>query len=612
MTTPSLPAQHATGDTGHTADHNALVTAIGLLQDVAPVVYNVKARAFGAIGNGTADDTAPINAALSYAAQNGGGTVLFPPGHYKTTAPLVYSGSYPLLIQGSGTSGHTSAQAAGSTTIHMTFSPGSAISVSSSPFVRIQDLDIAVDGTSSGPLVAGYNGIYASGSGSVWVERCQIYKRLGNYSVTTAIQMAGSNGSVIRDCNILGEQQGIWMNGGAGCTVEDTFITTTVGAGYGAVRMDGIVGTIQLSNVVTFRGDWGFYGGGSGNEPVFVYINNCQVNNPRKGGIYMQAGSQVWVDYAWISMAATPAGNLTHGVYLDAGFEGWFYMLNSVIQSPSGYGAYLGAGKGFVFSATSFGGCGNSASNTYDDVHVAAAASNVTIDSCHLDVDRFNTINGARSAVYVESGAGDVQVTGCMGAGTAYRTAPVIDLAGTLVRGNCIGLGVPDSQTSVTPYPLTAATSTALSPAFPVYPYDAQPGTVYRLSAEGNGTQGSTVESLFGSLQAFGSNVQCLNAGSGVISAGQRFSWEAEAKVTILSAGASGTASMKMRMSWSAAAGVNGADEAVNVQVAFPVAINTTVANTIQLLGNWSSAAGSPSLTVSTASLERIQNVPLS
>lgn len=44
--------------------------------------YNVKASPYGAAGNGSTDDTAAVQSALSDASTNGG-TVVFPPGTYK-------------------------------------------------------------------------------------------------------------------------------------------------------------------------------------------------------------------------------------------------------------------------------------------------------------------------------------------------------------------------------------------------------------------------------------------------------------------------------------------------------------------------------------------------
>ena len=48
----------------------------------------VSVQAFGAVGDGTTDDTAAIVAAQNYAASLGGATVFFPPGEYKVTSAI--------------------------------------------------------------------------------------------------------------------------------------------------------------------------------------------------------------------------------------------------------------------------------------------------------------------------------------------------------------------------------------------------------------------------------------------------------------------------------------------------------------------------------------------
>lgn len=58
-------------------------------------VFNV--RRYGALGDGTADDTTEIQAAINAAAV-AGGTVFFPPGTYKITAPLTVTGNHVHLF----------------------------------------------------------------------------------------------------------------------------------------------------------------------------------------------------------------------------------------------------------------------------------------------------------------------------------------------------------------------------------------------------------------------------------------------------------------------------------------------------------------------------------
>ncbi len=79
--------------------NGASVSMLTLVSSVVGVIFNVKT--YGALGNGTANDTSAVNAAVNAASLVGGGIVYFPPGTYRLTAaisssPLVhYYGSGP-------------------------------------------------------------------------------------------------------------------------------------------------------------------------------------------------------------------------------------------------------------------------------------------------------------------------------------------------------------------------------------------------------------------------------------------------------------------------------------------------------------------------------------
>jgi len=81
--------------------------ATGLAWDLSPV-YNVKGKRFGAVGNGVANDTVAVQAALDAAKAAGGGTVYFPAGTYLTPTGWVVTvaadTSLPIRLQGESTS----------------------------------------------------------------------------------------------------------------------------------------------------------------------------------------------------------------------------------------------------------------------------------------------------------------------------------------------------------------------------------------------------------------------------------------------------------------------------------------------------------------------------
>ena len=75
----------------------ALIDRVSELQASSMDVYNVKAAAYGAAGDGSHDDTAAIQGAMDDAA---GGTVFIPPGIYKITNKLSLPSN--IVVQGCG------------------------------------------------------------------------------------------------------------------------------------------------------------------------------------------------------------------------------------------------------------------------------------------------------------------------------------------------------------------------------------------------------------------------------------------------------------------------------------------------------------------------------
>src|SRR6266545_4800162 len=69
---------------------------------LADLGYNVKA--YGAVGDGTTDDTTPIQNAINAANTAGGGTVIFPAASYKITAALTVPLGVRLVGAGSNKS----------------------------------------------------------------------------------------------------------------------------------------------------------------------------------------------------------------------------------------------------------------------------------------------------------------------------------------------------------------------------------------------------------------------------------------------------------------------------------------------------------------------------
>jgi len=100
-------AQVVPGQTIAAADHDSIVNALtGAASDLlTPTNLHLKGgtwfdvKAYGAVGDGTTDDTAAIQATINAAA---GDVTFLPSGTYKITAPLVTKAGGSLIGAGTG------------------------------------------------------------------------------------------------------------------------------------------------------------------------------------------------------------------------------------------------------------------------------------------------------------------------------------------------------------------------------------------------------------------------------------------------------------------------------------------------------------------------------
>jgi len=128
----------------------------------------VSVKDFGAVGNGSTDDTAAIQAAVNYVASLSGATLYFPSGNYKTTSTISSSGSFFGLF-GSGAGGATIAPTFGNADI-FSFS-GNWISVDNFLF-----------NSASGSFTSGYCINFSGNQGNYWINRLAInngYRGIG-------------------------------------------------------------------------------------------------------------------------------------------------------------------------------------------------------------------------------------------------------------------------------------------------------------------------------------------------------------------------------------------------------------------------------------------------
>jgi Pectate lyase superfamily protein/Right handed beta helix region len=432
---------------------------------------NVRSPRFGAAGDGVTDDSAAFQAALNAAAAEGGGVLYIPVGKYLIGTPLTYSSSSNLTILGDS----MRIASRGGTAIHMKPSSTTGgwtwLSVSGPAYFRMEDLSILTD-ASANSLADRYVAVSLTGVSESRLRNVHTATGAAPNRVNIGIVLNNCVSANLDSCDIRAYVNGLYITGTtAVIDVRATSFSCNGGSGVpgaSCILMDRGSGTLHLNNVTTNTGDYGLVtqNGGTSSQPAFIFANDFEVNNPAIGGIRLSTGSQFWGEQCWLSdQGQKNAGAVRHGIEIDPAYNGFFYLHDSVLQHWSGHGVWIQGGTGYCISDCSFSGNGGNSPRGYDDLHVGASVSGVTIHGNHFSgVDPFNRAVWVRSGVYIEAGASAYSVTGNMFAAAGYGTSACVDqnaaaTAAGVWSGNLNGLNrtmsAADPDTGITSWPAT-------------------------------------------------------------------------------------------------------------------------------------------------------------
>ena len=219
------------------------------------------------------------------------------------------------------------------------------------------------------------------------------------------------------------------MNGGQICDINDrTVLGTAVGSGFGCIYMSNGAQSLSISGAQSQGGDRGLYvATGGGSAPGFIGIENYAVNIPAVAGVELAAGNQFWANQLWMSHSGGSTSSPVHGFVTGPSYGGFVNLSQCTLQQFPGHNMWLQGGSGYLISNSNFGIAGQSASNTYDECHIAAGVTNVTLIGNHFDVDPFMGLGSPppRSAIFLDSGATDVAAIGNMWKNTGYGTSNI-------------------------------------------------------------------------------------------------------------------------------------------------------------------------------------------
>ncbi len=598
----------------------------GTLIEQGVAWVNVMDEAYGATGNGSTDDTVAIQAAMTALIGMGGGALYLPAGTYLQGTALTWNSSAPLMVVGDGP--NATVMLLGNPA-----SPSSSITYwAITGTARVSIWNMSFNNNAASPAFTDTNIAiqFNSCNGSICVENVVMQTAGGSPNrVNQGIVFNNCAGLMdIGLCDLRCYVNCVVMQGNTAClTVHGTTFGMNTGSGVStaaAVYMNGAIttgdtgtggaATLHITNVVFNSGDRGvLMSGGTGANPAFLWMYDAEFNYMGVCALQCTTGTEVWLDSCWFT---APSG--TNAVNFGSAFEGVAYFNQCAFQGSTGHTVTIGGGTGFGFSDCVFGdmSTGKSAANTYDMLNVQGGVSYLTVHGCHFNTDIYYTFGTAkpRSAIYLNSGSGgEISLVGNVSAAnSSYGSAALMDFTGQAVRKGNIGLGFPETYTG-TGGPVTATSYTALTPTPSVPAYDAQPGTLYKVTAGGHGTQAATTsENLTLRLTGFGGGLGAFVAESNP-PASDVFYWKYEGFLQIVSTGSSGTANLVDTFTWGGPPYSPTGTQTIHSTGSAPAAVNTTTAEPLGLYAEWGTTGGSgATITCDMFLIERIAPMPLS
>jgi len=356
-------------------------------------IFNV--RAYGALGDGTTDDTASIgpgagsaiNALVAYSSLNSSGTLYFPSGTYKVSAALaiaITTSPRKFTIKGDGqfssviyqtasaVDGITvtlplngSSQAMSSVEVfdlgfetnttpacalRVTYGATSSGSAEAGPWVAIHDINIQ---SSTNQVVSqGFNnGIYLNGIWKCMVDRIHgCGGANGSAAVITNGTLPTTGGSV------GGGGALITVYGGQNCTIANIYGSYWQwGIYFGNGSSGQGMGTCNMTNVILVAVYRGFQNASGTNISNFNFCNwlidqgnltpNAGLANVAiwiEGGTGLSANNHMMTNVSFTMVAGTSS---SYGVYLNNVVKGSFNI--TIYAAPTGGGVYLAGASNY-------------------------------------------------------------------------------------------------------------------------------------------------------------------------------------------------------------------------------------------------------------------------
>lgn len=409
-------------------------TRIGILEGqlialgTTSVRYNVKAAPFNAVGDGIADDTVAIQAAITQAVANQG-IVVFPTGTYKITDTLNIYGACTLASDGTGTG----------VVIKQITTYKRAIRIRSSN-VTIKNLSFDQNGASGGQaIIETYDSTSTSYFSNIYIQYCSFYTTSGvvfqgiyasfcsNINVTdclftgysTAIPATGASFSSCSNINLL---RNSCTNLNSGFTAsrislqslanspqsEDVIISeNTFYQCVTAVYLASVKNAIVLNNsIVKMSGASTYYGincyatqdnASNSIYNFFINISKNYIDNSlssvAQSALYLSTMNNCIVD----GNIFVESGGSIRTVYVGA--VNGVSIINNIFKSCQNCGIDIISGA----SSNNMSICNNIFEDIYTNLGDAYAINSYSTATQPITISGNQLVRGTKSATYVNS-----------------------------------------------------------------------------------------------------------------------------------------------------------------------------------------------------------------
>lgn len=406
-------------------------------------IYNV--GKYGALGNGSTDDTIAIQAAITAAvADPFGGEVYFPGGTYLITSGLTVTGPCSFAGNPGNPAGSNTLGSMIVTNTTQTFNAITVTNVGaggSGGFV-MRDLTIKyLSGSAPSVNAIGVKCISAGGSGN----SVGTFTNVNVVNFSSGFLFDGCGGILLTNCQVVTypfasaqafQHWGFRFAGEAGgnanlaacvnCTVNGLQTASAANAADGFVLSSGYA-TLQLYNCTVLKANRSYwstsqkYGGGTGSVPTYLQMVGCTDEISEYGILIDQNGSLVQ-----ISQHLTDSGQDTSvGWQFSSTFTGLGQITNSIIEASDG-GLYVLGGANVGISNCIFQNIGPAANNDY--LRIGAVAI-IDVSNCSFIATGGLSAN-VNGVHFLAAFAGAATITGCVQAGGSQMTYGLLIDAG--------------------------------------------------------------------------------------------------------------------------------------------------------------------------------------